>query len=236
MLGGWLTWTLIAAGWLAFAGIANAAARAHPARPGIGIGIQVVRWYARTRHRLRVKGAEHVPTPEAIGTRGLIVTANHEAGIDPLLVQAAMPDGGHFIRWVMGRDMREPALDAFWLLAEIIPVDRTGKADVGALREMLEHLHEGGVLGLFPEGRIRKPGQPLGEFQGGLGLLVSRSGALVLPAVIRGVPRAPKAWDSLLMRSASSVEFKPVIDYRAAGMKAGAIAADLHARYAQWQA
>lgn len=216
--------------WLLFAALANLLVRGPRPDPGTGAAFLLVRVYAALRHGLRVAGRENIPPSETLDARPLIVVANHTSGVDPLLVQVALP--GIFIRWVMGRDMCAPVLDWFWRFAEVIAVDRTGGTDHGAMRAMLAHLTPGSVLGLFPEGRIPPAEAGLGVFQPGLGLLLGRSGALVLPVVITGTPRAPTAWEALRMTSRSTVTIMPVIDYR--GRKPAEAIADLQRRYAGW--
>lgn len=197
----------------------------------------LLRLYSGLMHRLEVQGAEHVPTlaqrqTESGTPRGLLIVSNHTAGLDPLLIQSAMP--GTFVRWVMARDMAEPSLQGLWEWCQVILVDRTGKPDLPAVREMTKTLQCGGNLGLFPEGRLRAHGAALGEFQPGLGLIIARTKPLVLPVVVSGTPKAKTAWGSLWRRSISRVQIMPVIDYAALGMKANEIPSELRSRYVQW--
>jgi 1-acyl-sn-glycerol-3-phosphate acyltransferase len=69
-----------------------------------------------------------------------------------------------------------------------IPID-LARADVSALRRALQILHEGRVVGIFPEGPFSlrgrlEPGLP------GVALLALRSGVPVVPAGIRGTYEA----------------------------------------------
>lgn len=179
---------------------------------------------------MRVEGRENIPPAAVRAQRPLIVVVNHTAGLDPIVVQVAMPR--FFIRWVMGEDMRLAIMEPIWRFVEIITVDRTGKADHGALREMFGHLKPGKALGVFPEGRIPSKGEPPVPFQAGIGLLVARSGALVLPVVLSGTPRTESAWASLGKTSRTVVSVQPPIDYT--GRKASEIVADLQTRFRAW--
>ena len=217
--------------------------------------------YARIYHGLRISGAEHVPglgrvagvswevdraTGAVWGTlsaggvggagggggqrrRPVLIVCNHTAGVDPLLVQAACP---FFIRWMMAADMKGEGLDGLWDFSGVIFVDRTGKQEIAGVREAVRELGRGQAVGVFPEGRLLRSDRGLEPFQPGIGLLVSRGDALVLPVVIRGTPRCESSWSSLFVPSRSSVEFKPVLDF--GGMKAGAIAGELERRYREW--
>ncbi len=193
------------------------------------VGLQVFgRLYARFFQDLRVHGREHIPTSNAPGP--LIVVANHTAGIDPILLTAA----GHFqIRWVMAQDMRLPALTWLWRWQRVIFVSRSGQ-DRGAVREALAHLEGGGVLGIFPEGGLERPSRQVRRFQRGVGLLIHRSRAPVLPMVIEGTPQIDPAWASLWRRGRARITAHEIIDYAGSGLSGVEIAEDLRERYLAW--
>lgn len=173
--------------------------------------IRTVQIYSRLVHRLRVEGRQHIPARSALGLgdRPLILVANHTAGVDPVLIQAALP---FEVRWVMAEDMRIDALEPLWRYVRIIFVDRQSGEGVG-MREALRHLKSCGSLGVFPEGGIERPPRRLLPFREGIGLLVARTGALVLPVVLEGTPQVDPAWASLWKTSRSRVRFLPVIDF-----------------------
>jgi 1-acyl-sn-glycerol-3-phosphate acyltransferase len=230
--------------WVAWAAFVHALARITPredeqGRPDLwaGLAMLVVIVYARCVQRLRVEGREHVPRGRHVGP--LVVVANHTAGVDPLLLQASVP---FEIRWMMARDMQHDALSWLWEFTGVIGVTRLDAAENGgrgageggrrgsdatAAREAIRHLRAGGVVGVFPEGRIVGGGR-VGEFLPGVGLLVSRSGAKVLQAIIDGTAQTESAWSSLLRPGRARVRFLPVREYRDAG--AAEIAADLRSR------
>lgn len=196
-----------------------------------GLAWSFVRVYCRVVHRLKITGREHIPSGPRIGGRPVMVVANHTAGLDPILLQAALP---FFVRWVMAEDMRGTGLDDLWSFSGAIMVDRSGKADPSAGRAIMDTLKAGGAVGIFPEGALRRTPTELREFHAGVGLFVARGNAIVLPAVIRGTPHRQSSWASLFALSRSSVEFHAPIDYAALGRKAGEIAPDLRRRYVQW--
>lgn len=189
-----------------------------------------VRVYARALHRVRVEGREHVPVADARGRIGhsLIVAANHTAGVDPLLIQAVI---GFEPRWMMAEDMRVAELEPLWEMARIIFVDRANR-DSRSAREALRHLKGGGVLGVFPEGHIERPPEHLLPFRGGVGFLIAKSRAPVLPVVISGTPQVDPAWAALTRRSRSVVRFLPVVRY-GPEMGPDEISADLERRFAE---
>jgi 1-acyl-sn-glycerol-3-phosphate acyltransferase len=191
-----------------------------------GVLYRLIQIYALAVHRLRVRGREHLHRRSG----PLIVVANHTSGVDPLLIQAA----SHFeIRWMMARDMMVPAGRALWEFARIIPVDRE-RGDSAALREAIRHLRQGGVLGVFPEGGIERPPGVLRPFEPGLGLIIARTRAPVLPVIIRGTPYATTAWESLFRSSRARLEVHPPIDAATLPDTPAAIVADLESRFRVW--
>lgn len=213
-MSGAVDWRIIAGaaltGWMALAALARWITGASIRGDDLeaAICLRFVQVYARAVHRLRVIGAEHIPVgrPRERAPGALIVVANHTAGVDPLLIQAAMP---YEVRWIMAQDMRAPAMERFWQYARIIFIDRE-KRDSRGLREALRHLKAGGVIGLFPEGHIERPARSLLPFEEGAGFLIAKSGAPVLPVVIEGTPEVDPAWASLVRPSRSTLRFLPL--------------------------
>lgn len=195
------------------------------------IAYQVIRFYVWLRHPPRVSGFEHVQALDsgdgAIGP--LIVVANHASGVDPLLVQSVLTFEP---RWMMAADMRHPTGEWLWRFGKIIFVDRAS-SDPAGVREALRHLSGGGVLGLFPEGGIERKPQTLRPFQPGVGLLIRRSGARVLPIVIEGAAMAPTAWGALARTSRPTIRIMEPIEY-GRELSPGEVAADLQTRYEAW--
>lgn len=232
---------IILAAWLAWAVAANALTRNPRHEPGAGLTLVAMRTYARLVHNLRIDGFENIPRTPHAGP--LVVICNHTAGVDPVLVQAAVP---FEIRWMMARDMMPRLLDPLWDFAGVIPVNRGG-ADTTAARQALRYLQRGsdridelsapaealgrgGVIGIFPEGGIERPRRTILPFQPGVGLLIHRSQAPVLQVIIDGTPAAATAWGSLTRRSRSRLRFLPIKSYADTGLSATEIAADLRQR------
>ncbi|MFG0253140.1 MAG: lysophospholipid acyltransferase family protein [Phycisphaerales bacterium JB038] len=170
-----------------------------------GLIILLARVYVRLCHRLRVEGLDNLRSVDA--DQGLIVVANHTAGLDPVLIQVTLD---FEIRWMMARDMAEPGLAWFWRWLRVILVDRTTR-DPRSLLAALRHVKKGGALGLFPEGFIERPPGELRPFRPGIGLLVTRCKCPVLPVVIEGTPQVDPAWASLFRLSRSRLRILPLI-------------------------
>lgn len=206
----WLSVGLVGA--LAFAAMANWIARAPLGDDGeLAIVLRVMQVYSRVMHRLRVDGAEHIPRSARAGP--LIIVANHTAGVDPVLIQAACPFP---IEWIMAEDMAKPGLEPLWALGRVIKIDRKSGDTLG-VREAVERLKNGGVIGVFPEGRIGRPPRRIGPFLPGVGLFISRTGATALPVVIDGAPQVDPAWASLWRTSRSTIRFLPPVRFEKGG-------------------
>ena len=74
---------------------------------------------------------------------------------------------------------------------------------------------------------MEHPFEHINPYQPGVGMLVLKSGARVLPVVIRGTPRMDRAYASLLVPSHAHVTFLPIRDYAGRGLDAAGIALDL---------
>lgn len=219
-------WTILIAGsLLVWAWICHVLLRNPRQDLETGLIWHAMRVYSTLFHRLEIRGGEHLPKTRTPGS--LIIVSNHTAGVDPVLIQAASL---FEIRWLMAQDMRHPALEWAWRFGRIIFVDRTGDA-MGA-REAIRHVKGGGVLGIFPEGGIERPARHILPFQAGVGMIIKRTQAPVLPVVVTGTPIADRAWTSLMRRSHSVITFHPVLHYPA-GESAAAIAKDLEARFVE---
>lgn len=226
--------------WLAFAGLSGvllSGPRRDPHDPLDAAILLFLRFYLRLVHRVRYEGLGHLRAAEQAVAEGrpLIVVANHTAGIDPLLVQS--PTWAFEIRWMMAADMRIKLLEPFWNWARIIDVERYS-GDPQSARIALRHLaadgDRGRVVGIFPEGGIERPENQLLPFLPGVGLLIKRSKALVLPVLIDGTPRVDPAFAALWHTSQSRVRFGEPIDYAGTDLKPAEILEDLQRRYIEW--
>ncbi len=207
-------WTilLIFAAWLALVGAAHLAimpwlADAPGESPTVGLIWRFLRAYARVVHRVRYEGFEDFRCLRDPGP--LIVVSNHTGAVDPLLIQA----GCRFqIRWMMASEMMTHKLDWLWRQQNTIPVDRDGK-DAGPAREAIRHVQAGGIIGIFPEGRIVQPPEQIRPFYMGVGLIVARAKAKVLLVWISGTPASPHTVDSLTTPSNARVVYADLIDF-----------------------
>lgn len=162
------------------------------------------RFYCAWWFRLKRIGPCTVPP-----TGPVIVASNHTSSIDPLLLNAAMPR--RFVGFLIARRYYNiPVFGRFIRMVGCVPVERTGR-DLPALRAALRCLKGGGVLGVFPEGTIPRPGQKLPP-KPGAALLALRSDAALVPVHISGTRYSDSVVLPFFMRHRARVRFGRPID------------------------
>lgn len=123
---------------------------------------------------------------ELIPRRGsLIVAANHFSYMDPIVLQAIFP---RRLSFMMTERFYKGHGEWFFKFMRCINVKEKG-VNIAALRDAVEVLRHNGVIGIFPEGGVSKEGR-LQEGNLGIGFLVKKSGAPVVPAFISGTYEA----------------------------------------------
>ncbi len=139
------------------------------------------RLFFKTFYNFRVEGLENIPK-----TGALIIAGNHLSNADP-------PAIGAFAGLV--RDSRfmakkelfaVPLLGWFFRRCGYISVDRKRTiGDFGALEGAIAALDRGESVVMFPEGTRSKTGKPQ-KPKSGIGFLVYKTGAQVLPVKVQG--------------------------------------------------
>jgi 1-acyl-sn-glycerol-3-phosphate acyltransferase len=154
--------------------------------------------FARIYHRLSVIAPQQLPR-----SGPAILVCNHISGVDPLLIQAVCP---RLISWMVAKEYTQ-AWGMRWVFKEIgaIPVERTGR-DLASTRAAMRALSNGGILGVFPEGKI-ETSRNLLPFQTGVALMAIKTGVPVFPACIEGTQRGREIVEAVLRPCVSSVVF-----------------------------
>ena len=118
---------------------------------------------------------------------GVLVVANHQSFLDPVLAAVGMPRPYH----PMARESLFRLAPFRWLIRSLyaFPV-RRGRVDLGAVREALARLQAGAVVLMFPEGTRTRDGS-IGTLHGGPVRIAARAGVPLVPMVIDG---AFEAW------------------------------------------
>lgn len=94
---------------------------------------------------IRLYGRENIPR-----SGRLILAGNHSTTLDPFLASLGT---SRIVHYMAKKELFQNKLYA-WLMTEggTFAVDRSSKADIGAIRKALEVLGGEGVLGIFPQG------------------------------------------------------------------------------------
>lgn len=141
----------------------------------------IARIYFKTCYNFKVEGLENIPK-----TGALIIAGNHLSNADP-------PAIGSFAglvrdsRFVAKKELfAVPGLGWFFRRSGYIPVDRARTiGDFGALKEVVHALETGESVVMFPEGTRSRNGRPQ-KPKSGIGFLVYKTGAPVLPVKVEG--------------------------------------------------
>jgi 1-acyl-sn-glycerol-3-phosphate acyltransferase len=133
--------------------------------------------YFRVFHSLEITGKEQIPADGPV-----ILCANHSSYFDSMLVGLCTRRKVRFIiydvyyrHWLLGPFIR--ALDS-------IPVTADG-INKEALKRSLTVLKGGGLIGIFPEGRLTRTGLT-GPAEPGAALLAAAGKAPIVPITISG--------------------------------------------------
>ena len=154
--------------------------------------------------RFSVEGIENVPSEGPA-----IVVASHRSWLDPPCVGAAFPRPVRFL--ILEGVYRRPWARWFYRRMRSLPVNPSKRTSVVSLRRAFAHLRQGGVVGVFPEGRVVEDGSDV-EFASGAAVLAVRTGAPVIPIVIHGSANAWPRGKRLPRPAPVRVRIEPPID------------------------
>jgi 1-acyl-sn-glycerol-3-phosphate acyltransferase len=183
---------------------------------------RIFKAYLLIWHRLRVRGAEHIPS-----RGGVLIASNHASYLDPPVVGVGYRGRPvHF----MARDTLWNSKFGSWWMDRVgcIPVSR-GTGDIKALKLTIKALKEGKAVSMFPEGTRTEDGE-LQDAKGGIGFIIEKSGCVVVPAYIDGSFKAHPKGTKFIKPSKLTITYgKPITqeDFQALG--SGRKAYDLHA-------
>lgn len=153
-------------------------------------GIAVVGFFSRVLFRLRVEGADRVPS-----SGSAIVAGNHVSALDGVaLALATGSRGRRMTRFLVAAEFFRKLWCGWALrLYRQIPI-RRGERDQGALDVAIETIRGGALAGIFPEGTVNpEPGAGLMRGRRGAARIALASDAPVVPVGIWGTQaRWPK--------------------------------------------
>jgi 1-acyl-sn-glycerol-3-phosphate acyltransferase len=126
-----------------------------------------------------VLNREHLPRSGAF-----ILAANHFGAYDIPLLMRHVPRRLDFVSIV--EIFRKPLAGWFLSRMNAFPLDRH-RADPATVRIILDRLERGRVVAMFPEGRVRAPGESVvhgGTLRPGLTRIARLANAPIVPAVV----------------------------------------------------
>jgi 1-acyl-sn-glycerol-3-phosphate acyltransferase len=141
------------------------------------LGYSLSKAIAKTFFHYRVIGAENM-----IEEGPCIIAANHCSYLDPPLVGVACQRAIHYLARKSLLDI--PVLGPILPQLNVIPVDQKN-ADRSALMGAIRVVRNGGAVLIFPEGS-RSPDGKLQPAQPGIGMIVAKTGAPVVPVRVFG--------------------------------------------------
>jgi len=164
----------------------------------------IYRVYFCLYHRGVIRHGDRLPMDG-----GVVLAGNHVSFLDPPMFGAACRREAFY----MARDtlFRHPI--ANWILRSwnCVPIKREG-GDIGAMRAALRLLEEGKAVLMFPEGTRSRDGQ-LQEARAGIGMIVARARATIVPMRIFGADKAMPRGTSLPRPSKLVITFGEPFQY-----------------------
>jgi 1-acyl-sn-glycerol-3-phosphate acyltransferase len=190
-----------AAGWLAWIAVLL---RRRPLTPAQNLLLFINRLL--TSLLWRTSAPRDVPLPPG---RGGVIVCNHRSSVDPFFVQRSTQRPIH---WMVAKEYVEhPALRWFLTTCEVIPVNRGG-IDTAATKQALRYVQAGGVIGMFPEGRINQTDQLFISVRPGAAVVAIKTRAIVLPCYLTGSPYGGTAASPLFMPARVKLQYGETID------------------------
>lgn len=148
-----------------------------------------LRKFAETYNRLEVEGLENIPPPG----QGGLVAANHDNYSDPFYLGVAVDS--RYLRFLAWGDIISwPLVGPFVEAMGAVPVPTTlgksndKKGSEAALQVLAEFAAQGGLAGIFPEGKIKHwlGGDALKRFKPGAVRIAAKAGVPIIPTGMYG--------------------------------------------------
>ncbi len=172
-----------------------------------GVLHPVINALTRVFFRLEVRGSGYIPREGPA-----VLIANHEGYLDPVILQMGTTRTIRYLLTSAFYDF-EPTQPLFDLLEAIRVADDGPNRD--SLRASIAVLREGGLIGIFPEGRLTRDGK-VGPVLPGAAFLAAKGGAPIVPARIDGSYEVLPRGRIFPRQGRLAVEFGPPVMIRSA--------------------
>ena len=150
--------------------------------------LEPIRSLVRTLTKFQVVDRENIPE-----TGGVLLTTNHLSRLDtPLLL--ACTKRKDLVAIVAKKYQKIPFFR--WILSKVgkmVWMDRE-RTDFSALRDALEQLRKGSIVGIAPEGTRSRESNGLLEGKPGAALMAARASVPIVPVGIVGSEKINKHW------------------------------------------
>ncbi|OHB72882.1 MAG: hypothetical protein A2V70_03235, partial [Planctomycetes bacterium RBG_13_63_9] len=128
--------------------------------------------------------------------QGAVIVCNHRSPIDPSFIALTVDRPVH---WMVAKEYCvRPVLGWLLRICEVIPVSRGG-VDTAATKLAIRYARQGGLVGLFPEGRINTTEQILLPGRAGAALVALKARVPIVPCYVSGSPYDGTPLGCLLM-------------------------------------
>jgi 1-acyl-sn-glycerol-3-phosphate acyltransferase len=150
--------------------------------------LSTIRFLVRTLIKYDVVNPQRIPE-----TGSVLITTNHLSRLDtPLLL--ALTDREDLVA-IVAKNYQEKTFFK-WILervAGMVWMDREN-TDFAALRQALDHLRQGEIIGIAPEGTRSRDSKGLLEGKQGAALLAARASVPIVPVGIIGSEKVNQGW------------------------------------------
>jgi len=154
----------------------------------------------------RARINRHLPIPAG---EGAVIVCNHRSPIDPSFIALTTM---RVVHWMVAKEYcLHPALAWLFRACGAIPVNRGG-IDTSATKAAIRCAQSGGLVGLFPEGRLNTTDRVLLPGRPGAALIALKARVRVVPCYLSGAPYDGTVWGCLLMPARVDVEVGEPID------------------------
>jgi 1-acyl-sn-glycerol-3-phosphate acyltransferase len=141
--------------------------------------------------------------------QGAVIVSNHRSGVDPLLIQLCTD---RVVHWMVAREYFEmPVISIVFRSLGSIRVNRGG-IDTAATKMAIRLAQQGGLVGLFPEGRVNMTDELLLPGRSGAALIALKARVPVIPCFVAGAPYDGTALGSFFMAGKARVVVGNPID------------------------
>lgn len=127
---------------------------------------------------------------------GAVLVANHRCSVDPFFVQLV---GGRRVHWmVAGEYFKNFVFGPILRSYQAIPTNRGG-VDTASIKRAIALAKSGRFVGMFPEGRINRSGNPLLTIRPGAAIVALRANVPLVPIWIEGAPAGWEVYSALFI-------------------------------------